>query len=162
MSQRTAHPNGHASHPAPFANGSNGAGDRGPGGRFALGNQAARGHSNPFGRQVAALRQVLVNAVTADDVRAVAAKLLEQAKAGDVASARLLLGYVVGHPEPVRDPDSLDLHEIELLRGLPDADGMAELMQRLPPSEVLPFLDFFLPIAWQAFQHRMAAALDAK
>src|SRR5262249_52948459 len=130
MSQSTAHPNGHASHPAPFANGSNGAGDRGPGGRFALGNKAARGPSNPFGRQVAALRQILVNAVTPDDVRAVAAKLLEQSKAGDVPSAKLLLAYIVGNPEAVRDPDTQDLDELSLVRALPDRAEFVELMQR--------------------------------
>src|SRR5262249_23948337 len=103
--------NGTADRPPlqPSANGAAPVNGRDGHGRFAPGNQAAAGRANHFARQVAALRQTLVNAVTADDVRAVAAKLLDQAKAGDVASARLLFAYTVGQPEPVRDPDRQDL-----------------------------------------------------
>jgi hypothetical protein len=37
--------------------------------------------------------------------------LLERAKEGDVAAAKLTLGYLVGKPEKPVDPDTLDEHE---------------------------------------------------
>ncbi len=51
-------------------------------GRFAPGNKIAVG--NPFGRRVARLRATLVEAVTEDDMRQLATKLLGMAKAGDL------------------------------------------------------------------------------
>src|SRR5687768_3106426 len=61
--------------------------DRDAQGRFAAGNRGGPG--NPFARQVAALRSTLIGCVTHEDIMAVAYTLLERAKAGDVAAAKL-------------------------------------------------------------------------
>src|SRR5262245_45139574 len=58
-------------------------------GRFGPKNPGGPG--NPFARQVAALRQALLDAVTAADMQTVARKLIELAAAGNVPAARLLL-----------------------------------------------------------------------
>src|SRR4051812_1322658 len=71
-------------------------------GRFAKGNLGGPG--NPFTRRVAALRSVLIEAVSDDDLRQVAGVLLEQAKAGDLAAVKLLLQYTLGKPAPAVDP----------------------------------------------------------
>jgi hypothetical protein len=44
------------------------------------------------------LRQALLEAVSPDDVRSVAGKLLELARAGDVPAAKIWLDYVIGRP----------------------------------------------------------------
>ena len=83
-------------------------------GRFAPGNTAAVG--NPFAKQVAALRSALLNAVTPEDIRLIVAKLVEQAKEGDVVAAREVLLRVLGRP---LEHDILE--RLEALEGLLDA-----------------------------------------
>lgn len=80
----------------PSETGDNGRDERG---RFTPGNKAARG--NPYARRVAQLRSALLRAVSADDVQAVARKLVEQAKAGDVQAARVLLDRLFGPAVPL-------------------------------------------------------------
>jgi hypothetical protein len=75
----------------PSPNGHNG---RAINGQFAAGN--AGGPGNPRNRQTAALRALLLDAVTFDDLRAVVAKLVEMAKAGDLAAIRELLDRTLG------------------------------------------------------------------
>src|SRR5207237_3907656 len=85
-----------------------------PNGRFAKGNPGGSG--NPFARQVAALRQALLDAVSPDDLAAIAQALAQKAKQGDVAAAKVLLTYLVGKPAPAPDPDCLDVEEVGRLR----------------------------------------------
>jgi hypothetical protein len=100
--------------PSPSANGANGRDQRG---RFAKGNPGGPG--NPFARRTAQLRRVLSMAVTDEDIAAIAQQLLEQAKAGDVAAARLLLSYAIGQPTEAVDPDTLDQQEWAIFRQVP-------------------------------------------
>lgn len=67
-------------------------------GQFAKGN--AGGPGNPHARRVAALREVLLAAVTEADIRAVAKALVARAKAGEVAAARELLDRLLGKAQP--------------------------------------------------------------
>src|SRR5437899_3454412 len=78
-------------------------------GRFTKNNRGGPG--NPFARRVAALRQALLDTVTEEDIRVVSARLLEQARAGDLAAVKLLFAYVIGKPGECVDPDSLDQQE---------------------------------------------------
>src|SRR5437870_7469655 len=81
-------------------------------GRFAQGNRGGPG--NPFARQVAALRQAFLDAVTPEDLQRIAQRLIVQAVLGDIPSAKLVLGYVLGKiPEPV-NPDTLDQEECRM------------------------------------------------
>jgi hypothetical protein len=76
-------------------NGSNG---RGAAGRFAAGNPGGPG--NPHARRVAAMRAILLEAVTDDDLRAIVAKLVAMAKDGDLAAIRELLDRTLGKSPP--------------------------------------------------------------
>lgn len=67
---------------------------RAGGGRFAAGNTVARG--NPHAQRVQEIRSALLEAVTLDDVKAIGAKLVTMAKAGDIAAAKLVLDRVLG------------------------------------------------------------------
>jgi hypothetical protein len=80
-------------------------------GRFAKGNPGGPG--NPFARQVAGFRQEFMAAVTGDDIAVIVRSLIDKAKAGDVAAARLVLQYTLGKPTAAVDPDRVDEMEWE-------------------------------------------------
>ena len=67
------------------------------GGRFGKGNQFAAGRGGD--RKVLALRRALLEAVTEDDITAVVRKLIEQAKAGCIHSAREVLDRCLGRSQ---------------------------------------------------------------
>src|SRR5262245_43080787 len=98
----------------PFVNGQAAANGRETNGRFARGNGGGPG--NPFARKVAALRSALFDAVTADDVRRIARRLVRRARAGELAAIKLLFTYILGKPTEAADPDRLDLNELDLVR----------------------------------------------
>jgi hypothetical protein len=78
-------------------------------GRFAKGNPGGAG--NPFARRVAALRSVLLDSISADDLAAIVRALIAKARTGDVAAAKLIFAYGLGRPAPTVDPDRLDVEE---------------------------------------------------
>lgn len=65
-------------------------------GRFAAGNHCGQG--NPSHRRMARLRRGLLAAVSVEDIQAITAALLTQAKNGDTQAAKLLLEYAIGKP----------------------------------------------------------------
>jgi hypothetical protein len=77
----------------PSPNGDNGRDGRG---RFVVGCHGGPG--NPLARRVAELRAAVLDAVSAADLRAIAVKLVELARAGDLVAARLLFDRVLGPP----------------------------------------------------------------
>lgn len=72
-------------------------------GRFAPGNQCARGNATP--RKAATFRAKLFRCVTPADFRDIVQKLVEEAKAGQPWAIKLALQYLVGRAEDV------ELHE---------------------------------------------------
>ncbi len=80
---------------SPSANGPNGKG-RDSKGRFAKGNPGGPG--SPYARRVAALRSAMLEAVSGEDVREIVAKLVQQAKEGDIHAAKEVLLRVLGRP----------------------------------------------------------------
>jgi len=104
-----------SSGPAPAPAGDSGRDARG---RFTANNQGGPG--NPFARRTAKLRQAMLEALMPDDLRAILAQMVEAAKQGDVAAARLVLAYGVGKPAPAVDPDTLDVQEWALWQHNPE------------------------------------------
>jgi hypothetical protein len=90
------------------------------------------GPGNPFGRRTAELRREFLAEASGEDLRAVCRALLERAKGGDVAAAKLALGYLVGKPEKAVDPDTLDEQEWHLWRRYTAPSDWVELIQMLP------------------------------
>ena len=84
----------------PSANGCNsdGTATRDGGGRFLTGNKAAVGRDNPHAAQVNAWRRALAVTVSEEDLRAVIAKLVERAKAGERWAVCELLDRCLGKP----------------------------------------------------------------
>jgi len=70
---------------------------RDAGGRFAKGN--AGGPGNPYPRRVAALRRALLDCVTEDDIKAIAKAVIEEAKDGNIAAAKIIFQYTLGKPD---------------------------------------------------------------
>jgi hypothetical protein len=66
-------------------------------GQFLIGHKFSGGGSK-VSQRIHQHRQSLLEAVTADDVRSVGAKLLELAKGGDVQAAKVWLEFVIGKP----------------------------------------------------------------
>jgi hypothetical protein len=113
--------------------------DRDAQGRFTTGDRGGPG--NPFARQVALLRQVLLQCVTADDMTAIAHKLIELAKVGNVQAIKLLFSYTLGKPAEAVQPDQLDIEEWELHK------QTAAMMLELPQVVAAPEPSLPLAIA---------------
>ena len=77
-------------------------GDRDPLGRFQNGNPGGPG--NPHGKQVELFRSAIMAAVTREDFRAIARRLVADAKGGSVRAAQLIFDRTLG-----RVPDAPDL-----------------------------------------------------
>jgi hypothetical protein len=71
------------------------------------------GPGNPFARFTAELRKAFAEEATPDDLRKVARALLDKAQGGDVAAARVVLGYTLGKPMEGVDPDRHDEMECQ-------------------------------------------------
>ena len=72
--------------------------DRDARGRFAPGNSGGPGR--PPAASVHEHRAALVNAVSPDDIRAVARMLVDKALAGDIGAAKLLFERLFGPAQP--------------------------------------------------------------
>ena len=93
-------------------------------GRFLPSNRFGTG--NPTLRKVAQLRQALLEAVSAEDITAVAGKLLTMAKDGDLAAIKELLDRCLGKPPQAvaltdADGESLGVSLAALQTGILDA-----------------------------------------
>ena len=85
-------------------------------GQFAKGNPGGPG--NPHAKRVAGLRQALLEAVSEDDLRAIAKTLVKKAKGGDLPAIRELLNRVLGK---VQDDTEASPPEFIVVRtGVPD------------------------------------------
>lgn len=87
-------------------------GKRKPNGQFGIGNKFGTG--NPFAKRVGELRSALLEHITTDDLKEIATALLTNAKAGDIASCKLLLSYLIGATPKACNPDEVELQELEL------------------------------------------------
>jgi len=125
-------------------------------GRFAPGNPGGPG--NPFARQVAALRQALLNSVTADDIQAVARALIQRASEGNVQAAKLLLSYAIGKPQPAPEPDHMDVDEWNVYREtVPMKQESAAVVGSGVPEAHLKVARMMRPLVAQMMGQEMAA-----
>lgn len=87
-------------------------GNRKVNGQFTTGNTFGRG--NPHAQKVAQLRTAMIESVTVEDMQTIVTALVTQAKAGDIASIRLLLPYLVGATPQPCNPDEIEIDEMKL------------------------------------------------
>ena len=108
-------------------------------GQFAKGNPFGPG--NPYNRQVAAYRAMVLECVTEEKLRAMVNKFMEMAAEGNIAAGRLILPYILGKPAPAPDPDKLDMQEWQGYR------EAVTMMQELPNLATFPSKHFPLAVA---------------
>lgn len=93
-------------------------------GLFQPGNTLAKG--NPGNRRMAELRRTLLDCATDADIRALYDSLMESARGGDTAAARVLLEYLIGKPAQqieVSGPDGQALGLTEVVAVVMEALG---------------------------------------
>jgi hypothetical protein len=79
----------------PSTNGRNGSG------QFATGNKHGKG--NPLFGKVATLRSAVLKSITPATVKGLVKSLIDQAIAGDIAAAKLILPYLIGQPATAKE-----------------------------------------------------------
>jgi hypothetical protein len=140
---------------APGANG------RAADGKFAPGNRSAKG--NPFGRRLAAMRQAVLNAVSEDDVQEIMSVLLQQAKEGDVAAAKLVLQYAVGKPALASEPDRVEVEEWRLrLQGAVPKDEFMTTLGRTTAAWANDLMGTMQPVMHRKMMDTFLAELKGK
>jgi hypothetical protein len=87
---------------------------------------------NPYMRRVAELRRAFMEAISKEDIQAVAAKMLELAKAGNQGAAKLVLQYGLGTPTPAPNPDRADRDEYERAQERPSYRDLGHDLDRVP------------------------------
>ena len=139
----------------------NGHNRRSSNGRFTVGN--AGGPGNPHAAQVGGLRRALLDAVTPDDVRDIAAKLVTLAKGGDLNAMRLVLDRTVGKKfvEQIESPPTLEEYKAWLLSPFrvercaaadtPDVQMLIRRFVRVAVSDVLGFKRLRLSVSSASF-----------
>jgi hypothetical protein len=117
----------------PSTNGRDGAG------KFTVGNSHGRG--NPFMRSLAANRSAILKVVGAEQVEQLTRLLLTRALGGDLDCVRIILGYAVGRPAEVVDPDAQDDDELRRLLRQPLAlEVVLAALEGVTPAAVLDFV----------------------
>ncbi len=147
-------------------------------GRFIQGNKGGPG--NPFARQVALLRSILLRASSEQRMRDLVEMLWTMALDGNLAAVKLILQYTLGKPAPATDPDRVEIDDWNLKKEsavLPaemlatPLQVMSERANRLceimwPPMEVETLKPFkeSMQAAGLAHEHEQAtkAKCDAK
>ncbi len=99
-------------------------------GRFLPG--CAGGPGNPHSRQIGRLKAALHEALSEDAIAAVALAMLQKAKDGDVAAAKLVLAYAIGKPVAGSAANVVDSEITEKL-----------LAERLRPDELETLLALY-------------------
>jgi hypothetical protein len=127
-------------------------------GRFTIGNPGGTG--NPFARQVASLRQALINAITPEDIQTVAKALIQRAAEGNVQAAKLLLLYAIGKPQPAPEPDHMDADEWDVYRETaPMKVESAAIVASGVPELHLKFARMMRPVIAQMMGNQMGEML---
>ena len=128
------------------------------------------GPGNPYARRVAALRKAMQAAVTDDDIQAVTRALIEKAKKGDTAAARLVFQYALGKPQEAPDADRMDLHEWDQIKDESRVKGeMDDAATGVNPDWAVWFMRSVRPYMTYAYHHTVKdgvlagfAAADAR
>ena len=97
---------------------------RDPRGWFSKGNKIAAG--NPMNVRMRELRRTLLDCATETDVRDLYASLMESARAGDTAAAKVLLDYLCGRPTQgieLSAPEGVELDLLSVVRAIMAALG---------------------------------------
>ena len=92
---------------------------------------------------------------------ATARQVIERARDGDLAAAKLLFSYVIGRPAESVDPDTLDVKEIQLFRQAQvESMGTPAILQGMPADLACDILRQVLPYTSRDLARRLAETLE--
>jgi hypothetical protein len=132
---------------------------RDAGGRFVPGNRGGPG--NPFARRVALLRKVVLEVVSDEDLAEIVRVLVALAKKGDVAAARLVMGYTIGKPAATIDPDRVEIEEWKLNHeSSVKPEDFAEVLGSFPAHLASKLADIAWPCVLQQNLSPLQRGLD--
>src|SRR5262245_47281076 len=75
-------------------------------------------HANPFARQTAERRQVVLDCMPVAELQLITRNLMKMALQGNIPAVKLVYAYAIGKPERCPDPDEIDRHEWETRKRL--------------------------------------------
>ena len=130
-------------------------------GRFAPGNPGGPG--NPYARQVAAMRKLMVNFFNEDRMNHIAIILYEKASRGDLGAMKFIFQYVMGKPPETVDPDRLDIDEWQKMqeRARPPEE-ISKVIDAMPVDKMCEMARIVWPCAYHTnFVAPMQAGLKA-
>jgi hypothetical protein len=79
------------------------------------------------------MRCALCRKLSEEDVEAIAGKLIEMARDGNVSAAKLVLSYGIGKPTEAVNPDTLDMQEWDVFRKSPvSLDDLHGIVDGIP------------------------------
>jgi hypothetical protein len=140
---------------------SGGAGDGRDGeGRFTAGNLGGPG--NPFARNCAKLRALLVQRVTPEDMGIIADALILKSRNGDLAATKLLFQYVLGKPTDAVNPDTIDIEEYKQIYQPQKEimDDFKEAMTTVAPQVLTPMVRLMNEVNVQEMSNVFAVPHD--
>lgn len=128
-------------------------------GRFAAGNRGGPG--NPFARRTAKLRQAFCEAITEEEMTQLSRTLYERALNGDNGAARLVLAYMLGKPDVVVNPDTLDAQEWDNCKEhFISPQVLPELLQLFPKDILIEVAKTAMPTLVRERCARLAKLID--
>jgi len=83
-------------------------------GWFVPGNKAAKSHRHPQARHATKLAEAFRSSIKAADIKAIARKLVQMARKGDLPAIRELLDRTLGRPPQAEPPEFDD--QVRLIR----------------------------------------------
>ncbi|MFO0866860.1 MAG: hypothetical protein U0744_19850 [Gemmataceae bacterium] len=129
--------------------------ERNPKGTFRNGNRGGPG--NPYARRVSKLRQAVMEECAEEDLRDITRAMINLAKDGDKAAAKLVYQYALGKPDKQIDPDRIDEHELGVLKGVAVPAALLEALLAATPADTANRL---VQNMWPALMQTMAKQLD--
>jgi hypothetical protein len=84
-------------------------------GKFAKGNQAAKGHSHPYARRSLKLKGEVLKATKPEHIRKVVEVLYSQAMSGNIPAIKEYLDRVLGRCEIIEVPNDSEQDTIKLI-----------------------------------------------
>ena len=94
------------------------------------------GKSNPYTRQAARNRQIVLEMMNEAELRLITQKLLSQALEGHVPSIKLVFAYAIGKPDAAINPDEVDALEWEARQRLTvPLEEVEALAERVPVGQ---------------------------
>lgn len=104
---------------------------------FAPGNEYGKLGGYPYRQKVAQFKSALMEAITEEDIKAIALKMIERAKAGDMEAAKEVLNRTIGKVSDKVEIEGSDGSGWSFTLRIRDAEPPSEIIDLEPTTEPL-------------------------